>query len=336
MKKKYSKYYIIKNNIVYDSNNNIINNEDINKILIKYKLSNKFKNIRLIANNLKEADDGIVYIYTDAKNTDQYIYGVNYVNNRKIKILKIFLKINSKIKHIYTFINKELNNIQKYEDINIRSLFALLLLIELNFYIRTGKRKFLENNETTGLLTLKKKNFTILKDIISIQFKGKSNKFHKFIIDTSKTLLYNVLKLLYVNINNEEDFIFQDCNGNILSEYKFYDMIKKKFDIKLKDIRTYGVNKILINELWKEANIINVSITTNSDIKKIIKKIVDSTANIIGHTPTISKKSYIANELFSLISIETLNKANELLSNDFYDYMITLIRNNIYGKIKSS
>jgi DNA topoisomerase IB len=333
MKKKYDKYYIVKDNVVYDSNNNVVDNEDINKILAKYKLSNKFNNIRLIAKNLKQADNGIVYIYTDSKNVDQYIYGVNYVNNRKIKILKIFLNINSKIKYIYNFINKELNKIKKYKDIDIQSLFALLLLIELNFYIRTGKRKFLDNNETTGLLTLKKKNFKILKDIITIEFKGKSNKFHKFIIDTSKTLLYNILKLLYENINNEEDFIFQDINGNILSEYKFYDMIKKKFNIRLKDIRTYGVNKILINELWKEANIINISIITNADIKKIICKIIESTANIIGHTPTISKKSYIANELFSLINIETLNKANELLSNEFYDYMINLIKTDI---IKSS
>lgn len=333
MKKKYDKYYIVKDNVVYDSNNNVIDNADINKILAKYKLSNKFNNIRLIAKNLKQADNGIVYIYTDSKNVDQYIYGVSYVNNRKIKILKIFLNINSKVKHIYTFINKELNKIQKYKDINMQSLFALLLLIELNFYIRTGKRKFLDNNETTGLLTLKKKNFKILKDIITIEFKGKSNKFHKFIVDTSKTLLYNILKLLYDNINNEEDFIFQDINGNILSEYKFYDLIKKKFNIRLKDIRTYGVNKILINELWKEANIINISIITNADIKKIICKIIESTANIIGHTPTISKKSYIANELFSLINTETLYKANELLSNDFYDYMIDLIKTNI---IKSS
>lgn len=335
MKKKYDDYYIIIDNIAYDTNNNIINNENINKILAKYKLSNTFINIRLIAKNLKQADNGIVYIYTDSKNIDQYIYGVNYVNNRKIKILKIFLNINSKIKYIYGFIDKELNKIKKYKDINMDSLFALLLLIELNFYIRTGKRKFLENNETTGLLTLKKKNFETSKDIITIQFKGKSNKFHKFIIDTSKKLLYNILKLLYDNINNDDDFIFQDINGNILSEYRFYDMIKKKFNIRLKDIRTYGVNKILINELWKEANIINVSIITNADIKKIICKIIDSTADIIGHTPTISKKSYIANELFSLINIDTLNKANELMPNDFYDYMINLIKNNL-TKIKSS
>jgi DNA topoisomerase IB len=325
MKKKYYKYYKVIDDIIYDDNDKIINDINLKKILLKYKIPKNFKNVRLIATSVEDADNGIVYIVSDSKNNDQYIYGVNYVNNRRIEVLKIFLNVNSKIDNIYKFIDEELSTIKKYKDITTTSLFALLLLIELNFYIRTGKRKFLKNNETIGLLTLKKKNFEIVKNVIVITFKGKVNKMYRFVIDNSKFLLYRILKLLYLNIKHEDDFIFMDINRRILTENIFYKLINNKFNLKLKDIRTFGVNKILIKELWKEANITNISIIVNKDIKKIISKIINSTANIIGHTPTISKKSYIANELFNIINVEILKKANETTVDEFYNYIIKII-----------
>ncbi|AAC97665.1 DNA topoisomerase type I [Melanoplus sanguinipes entomopoxvirus] len=328
MRKKYIKYYNVINNKIYDDKNNEIINEELNKIIIKYKPPSHLHDIKLIAKNIKEADNGIVYIGLDSTNKKQYIYGINFVTNRKKNKIKTFLKVNQKIPDIERYIKKELDIFNKSDNpkISINTLFAVILLMEMNFFIRTGKKKYLNDNETIGLLTLQKSNFTFNNDkYIDILFKGKKKQLQQFTVDKENhKLLYKILKLL---INNTEDFIFKTTDNILFSESKMYQMMKM-FSISLKDIRTFGVNRILINELWKAMQLIDISYIKKNDIRRMITDVINKTANIIGHTPSISKKSYIVDELRSIITPD-LFIYKDTSFKDFYNIIIKKLTESI-------
>ncbi|CCU55373.1 DNA Topoisomerase type I [Adoxophyes honmai entomopoxvirus 'L'] len=327
MRKKYIDTYSIIDEKIYKSNKEINNTELIN-IIKKYKPPKHLKNIELIAKNVEEADNGIIYIGCDCKNKKQYIYGINYIKRRRNDRIKIFLKVDSKIPKIEKFINKELNIFKKNElashiYITDKMIFAIILLVEMCFFIRTGKKKYLEDNETIGLITLQKNNFTVEDDVIYINFKGKLSQNQNFsIIKEEHLLIYNMIKLLY---NKTDDFIFKNSDGITFTESKLYNMIKQ-FNIKLKDIRTFGVNRVLIHELWKNVKDLEIMDIRHKDIKKIISKVVNRTANIIGHTPTISKNSYIVDEIRSIIDIDTINKAKEMSFDQYYVYIVNKLK----------
>lgn len=322
MKKKYTKTLKIKDNKIINDNNEIITNKNLLDIISKYKPPSHLHDIELIAKSLDEADNGVVYIGLDNKNKKQYIYGVKYIKKRREYRIKIFLDVEKKIPKIEKFIKKELSIFDKEErkyNITDEVLFAIILLMELSFYIRTGKKKYMDDNETIGLLTLQKKNFEILEDDIIISFKGKLGQHQEFTINKlSNSLIYKIIKILY---DNTDAFIFKNSKGNIFSESKLYKMIKK-FNLKLKDIRTFGVNRILIRELWKEVQNLDIKDLRKRDIKKIVKEIVERTANIIGHTPAISKKSYILDEIRLFITTDIIKLANQIDFPDFYNYIV--------------
>ncbi|CCU55663.1 DNA Topoisomerase type I [Choristoneura biennis entomopoxvirus] len=329
MKKKYNNAYKIIDQKIYNSDSEEIIDKELNNIIDKYKPPKHLNNIELIAKTVDEADNGIIYIGCDNKNKKQYIYGINYIKKRRNDRIKIFLKVESKIPKIEKFINKELSVFKKnstkssYTYITDKMIFAIILLVEMCFFIRTGKKKYLDDNETIGLLTLQKNNFIIEDDVIYINFKGKLSQNQNFsILYNEHILIYNMIKILY---NKTEDFIFKNSDNIIFNESKLYSMIKQ-FNINLKDIRTFGVNRVLIQELWKNVRDIDIIDIRHKDIKKIISEVVKRTANIIGHTPTISKNSYIVDELRSIIDKDTINKAKDMSFDEYYKYIVNKLK----------
>ncbi|AAG02758.1 DNA topoisomerase type I [Betaentomopoxvirus amoorei] len=329
MKKKYNNTYKIIEEKIYNTDGQEIVDDNLLNIIKKYKPPKHLNNIELIAKNIEEADNGIIYIGIDSKNKKQYIYGINYVKKRRNDRIKIFLKVENKIPKIEKYINKELNIFKKNGSnsshiyITDKMIFAIILLVEMCFFIRTGKKKYLEDNETIGLLTLQKNNFTIENDVIYINFKGKLSQNQNFsILKDEHLLIYNMIKILY---NKTNDFIFKNSDDIIFNESKLYSMIKQ-FNIKLKDIRTFGVNRVLIQELWKNVRDLDIMDIRHKDIKKIISEVVKRTANIIGHTPTISKNSYIVDEIRSIIDKDTINKAKEMTFDEYYKYIVDKLK----------
>ncbi|BAO49512.1 DNA topoisomerase type I [Alphaentomopoxvirus acuprea] len=329
MRKKYYKVYKYIAGKLYDSNDKLVTKKELYNIINKYKVPSHLHDVTLVANNISEADNGIIYIGLDSKNKKQYIYGINFIKRRKAYKINIFLNVEKKIPSIEKFIKHELHNLEYNKPITETNLFAIILVMEMNFFIRTGKKKYLNDNETIGLMTLQKKNFKVCDDNIIITFKGKLGQLQEFSIDKSgHKLLYNIIKILYENTN---DFIFKDSNGNIFTESKLYSMMKK-YKITLKDIRTYGVNKILIRELWKEIQSMNeddILDLRKKHIKKLMSNIINRTASIIGHTPAISKKSYIVDELRNLIDISVISKSKELNFDKFYNYILNKLKNEV-------
>lgn len=314
---KYEKYYTYINGLIYDKLKLIPKNNIIYKIIDKYKsLINVLTDVKIIPyKSMKDADKGLIYKGFDKNGKEQYIYGDEYNLQRKQNKIKIFLKVYDKLNIIQDIISLGL----KEKTINKTFLFTAILLLEMTFYIRLGKDIYFKNNKTTGLLTLQKNNIHIHKDYINIIFLGKTNKEQKFTINKSThPILYDIIIKLY---KNAKDYLFVS-KDNVRYTEKMLNSKLKKINLTLKDFRTYGVNMVFIQQIFENYNNNYNSI----DVKRIINKSIDETANIIGHTKTISKKSYLAEELQILLESLLTEKNKYTNFKDFLNIIIKKLK----------
>ena len=261
-------------------------------------------------NTIEDYDKGLIYVGYDKNNYLQYFYGKDYVNGRSIKRDNIIKKMVKNIDKYTTIIKSFLNktNMLLYN-------FACILLLELNFFIRTGKSEY----ETIGLLTLKNSNIIKNKDNILISFVGKKQVSHKFTLTKDNSVYKHIDSLITKNKTKKASDLFFD-----ISESAFYNTMKSNFDgVRLKDFRTYGVNKIFVETLR------NVNLVKNT--KKTIMQTLESTASTIGHTRSICKSSYLSKYLYDKLSsldtdslvklIKTIKKSKNPIEYLFFTFL---------------
>lgn len=305
-----------KTNLIYDENGiQIPISHIIYEIVSKYKQLLYLEEIKIIPHtDLLSADNGLVYKGIDTKNREQYMYGVNYVNNRKEKKLKSFLNVHKKINLIEKNIHTELSK----NEINDDFFFAAILLLELTFYIRLGKEKYFEENKTVGILTMKKKNIIKEKDKFIFSFQAKSSKEQNFVCDKNEhELLYKTIEKLYNNAKTEEDFLF--ClNDKRFTERKLNYRLEK-INLTLKNFRTYGVNIVFLKKIYDK-----LLLSDKTETKKYIKNSIEETANIIGHTKGISKKSYLSEDVIN--AVENFILKNEIKNKSFDSFLNSLLK----------
>lgn len=231
--------------------------------------------------NLEEYDKQLIYVGYDRNNYLQYFYGKEFISSRNVNRDNI-------IKKMVNNINKYTNIIKSFLKKDDKTLFnfACILLLELNFFIRTGKSEY----ETIGLLTLKNKNVKEKGNSIEISFIGKKQVEHKFILANSNNIYKYIKQIIQDNKNNSKTDKFFN-----ISESTFYTIMQETFDgLRLKDFRTYGVNKIFVDNLKKTSTI--------QTTKKTISQILEETSNTIGHSKSICKSSYLSKYLYDMIS----------------------------------
>jgi len=310
------KFYINENEkYIFEDLNNIKLHKLFLSVIEKYKPPKHVNPIFIYEyNNLDEYDYNLIYVGYDKNNYLQYFYGKEFVNQRNIKRDDIIKKINNNITKYTNIIKSFLKNKANNEIY----IFACILLLELNFFIRTGKSEY----ETVGLLTLKNKNIKVNKDNIEISFVGKKQVNHKFILDSKNSTYKYILKLIkHKAINLEPNDKFFD-----ISEKSFYNIMQENFDgVRLKDFRTYGVNKIFIENLKNLKKIESTS-------KKTLSNILEVTANIIGHTKGICKSSYLSKYLYDKLSLLTTDELINIIkklkeSNDPLEYIFFELEN---------
>jgi len=216
----------------------------------------------------------------DVSGKKQYILSEKWVSNarytkykrmkRFVKDLKIFKK---KIK------------IQNY---NPSKEFLLYLLFNLliDLHIRVGNEIYAETNGSYGLTTLRQKHLQGNK----LSFLGKSNINHTIDIPEKYQNYFKQFKLnngngllFFYTINGKRKSISSDELNNYLKEHMGKDYT-------CKDFRTYSANILFIKAFLKNAR-------GQQKSKKVILKSIDSTAEQLGHTRNISRKSYISNNL---------------------------------------
>ena len=153
--------------------------------------------------------------------------------------------------------------------------------------------------------------------------------------------MYNLGHLCSTYRNQE--FIFSyDFEGKIvqLTDKVVNSFLQQKYhkSLTVKMFRTWNANNILLREIMDLETPRNVN-----DAEKNINKIVKKVADKLHHTPNVSKKSYINNELLNLYKndfnifysilknfIETKSKFPSTIKilNIFLEYLCNLHKNN--------
>jgi DNA topoisomerase IB len=271
-------------------NNELIKKKDapeLYKIIEKYPPPPTMFNVILKVFYLADVSSSLIYTGTFKDNPKiQYIYGKDCIQKRRDekknvvkKILKIWKSL-TEDKH---------------------SEFGIPISILVNTFIRIGSQRQYKKYGSQGLLTLKRSNFTLYPNGIKLTFVGKKKQTQTFTFISKQVCDY-------VSMIKDDAFIFN------ISEFRFNDYLKQKYNCTAKEIRTFGVNYIFFYKLYSSVKSQEpLNITKASSIKKYLNVIIKETAQTIQHTTAISKNSYLIDDLESIFSfvIETINKSNK-------------------------
>ncbi|UOX38575.1 DNA topoisomerase 1 [Finch poxvirus] len=283
------------------------------EILKRYKIPTYLKDIIIYEQTYEEALNSLIFVGIDSKGRKQYFYGKNHILLRNKNRDLIFIQVHKIMKHINNYIDK---HIKLYTD-KLKFQLAVFMLMETSFYIRLGKVKYYKQNNTVGLLTLQNKHLTVTNDNINIKFSGKDKVIHEFNIKKENRLYEPLIKIY--DPTKPDSVLF-----SMLSEKKVYNFISQ-FSIKVKDLRTYGVNITFLYNIWNNV----LSMLTIPSIKKLISLSIKQTADTIGHTPNISKQAYMAITVLDLMREENIIETiKQKTFEEFLSYVIDYVNKN--------
>jgi DNA topoisomerase-1 len=211
----------------------------------------------------------------------QYILSDSWI---KTSNFEKYSRMKSFIKDLPQFKKKIKNN---------DSLTNLLFNLLIDTHIRVGNEIYAKQNKTYGLTTLRQKHLIIKDGKYHFSFIGKSSINHSIEIPEK---YHSYLKKLITSEKNKPLF------GIVNSEELNVFLKNNMGDYTCKDFRTYSANMIFIRSFLKH-------VKNGGNPKKIALTSIDSPANQLGHTRSISRKSYISNNLVNYC-IDSFNTAS--------------------------
>ena len=275
------------------SNKKKINNSKVLKHIKSLKIPPAYTNVRISSN----PNSKIQCIGTDTKKRKQYTYNPNYLEEQKKIKFSDLIQFGKKIKRIRRDINNNLNICQSNPTLinkkdNIISI-VIYIIDYCNF--RVGCQKYKKLYNSFGVTTLNKNHFKFNKNNVVIEFVGK-----KGVLNKNKVNNTNICALLRLLCNTNDEYVFNyldaDNNEYRITEKHVNDFLKKYHkSLSVKMFRTWNANYILLKEL------LNLDLPDSlTDAKKNINVAVKKAANQLHHSPNVSKKSYMNNELVDL------------------------------------
>jgi DNA topoisomerase-1 len=223
----------------------------------------------------------------------QYILSEKWTANARYTK---YIRMKSFMKDIASFKRKIKleNNILDYNNL-IKLLFNLLM----DIHLRVGNEKYAENNGSYGLTTLRQKHYINGTFV----FTGKSGIDHEVPLPEN----YHVfLKKLKLSDKNGPLFWYPSKNKiKTISSEELNVFLKNHMgkDYTCKDFRTYSANVVFIKSFLKNKN-------SKESVKKIILKSIDESAKELGHSRSISRKSYISDNLLNYC-LDSFQSASE-------------------------
>ena len=236
----------------------------------------------------------------DAGGKKQYILSEKWIKNSKFQK---FARMKKFIKELGLFKRK----IQLTPNLLTReNIIHLLFNLLIDLHIRVGNEIYAENNQTYGLTTLRQSHLTLAFNSFQLKFVGKSNILHCINIPPKYNEYFNLLKSTKKNKNL---FVY---NSKPITSEELNEYLKKFMgkEYTCKDFRTYSANMLFIKSFLK-----NCKKVLNP--KKCVLMSIDEAAQHLGHTRSISRKSYISESLidyciYSFSDATTLGEASLL------------------------
>jgi len=247
-------------------------------------------------------NNGLQATGVDSKGRTQYIYHQSQIATRNKTKFKELINFGNKIEKIRTDI---MNKIQDNDNVHSKDkIIALVVYILDKCLFRIGNKFYTQKYNTYGTTTLKVKHLSCKNDVIYIEFVGKKNVINycqlknKYVVPLLKKLYKDAGKnnyiFKYVDYRGKKQTISAKDINNYL---KGYD---EKLTVKM--FRTWAANFIFLEETVKDLRKhVDLGITvTDMYAKKHVIKALKVIADKLHNTPTVSKTSYMNNEILAM------------------------------------
>lgn len=233
----------------------------------------------------KDPESDIQVIALDSKGKKQYFYSQEWKDKRHSQKFQRMYKFLHKL----PILNESIERDMKKSKFTKKKVISFMIKIMQRTNIRVGNKKYLDQNESSGLTTLKKEHVTLNKGRIVLSFRGKHGVDQELVIKSVK--ISNFLKKM---LDFPTDWImkYQSSDGNWyrvsaqdVNNY-IHHAIGSEFTCK--DFRTHGAN-ITFLEFLQTFPVPN----SERENKNNISKSLDFTAKSLGHNKATSKNSYV-------------------------------------------
>lgn len=299
-------------------NNKVVVDKELKKRLDSIYIPPGYKDL-VIA---KSSNNKIQAIGSDSRGRRQYIYNTKYTkkrNNRKYdNIIGLAKKINQIEDDNQNDINKLYN--KEYKTWKLPDDYIpIIIYILRTYHFRIGNEKYLIENNSYGITTLKKEHIKFFprSNKFKIEFIGKKGILNSYTDDNKK-----INKILHELINHSGDgFLFKYKNNGemqlITPEHiNLFFIEKYNSNITPKVFRTWYANLHLLEHLEKLYKENKLQYRMNKqEINNVINEIGEYVSSKLNNTSNISKKSYIDNKILKYVIKNPYNFAKKIPEN---------------------
>jgi DNA topoisomerase-1 len=183
-----------------------------------------------------------------------------------------------------------------------KKVLALMVLILDETGIRIGNARYVEENETYGLSTLRRKHLVVEDEELLFRFKGKSHQQRTVVIEDNE-----LIKLIKRSAEHPgyELFRYQDNSSawhNIDSEdINTYIQEAMQAEFTSKDFRTWVATRLAV-ECYPDA----LEQKSQTPKKKFTNILIRLVADELGNTPAICRDYYVHPAVMRLVDQQTL------------------------------
>jgi len=219
--------------------------------------------------------------YASDKKSHIQVYGTDISGKKQYIFSELWnIKARSEKYNRMKKFHKDLGSFKKKIK-NNNDQICLLFNLLIHTHMRVGNEIYATQNNTYGLTTLRQKHFCKKKNYF-FSFVGKSNIKHN--IELNNVFVPFIKKLLTGQPNEPLFNVSSDDLNQFLK-------IHMGADYTCKDFRTYSANVLFIKAFLSSKDTVNP--------KKVVLNSIDYAANYLGHSRSISRKSYISNNLLN-------------------------------------
>lgn len=255
-----------------------------------------YKNVEISKNSRNK----VQAMGEDEKGRKQYIYSASHVKRQTDVKFHELITFGKHVEAIRGKILKNINMACKNEDLIFtkKTLISLAIFLIDNCNFRVGCDKYKRLYNSYGVTTLNKSHVKMIDGKMVIEFIGKKGVQNKSVIKDKKIcgLLNNICK------KNNKEYLFETkTSENVRITERHINGFLKEFDskIKVKMFRTWNANFILLKEILEYPMPLD-----KTEAEKNIKAIIESAAEKLHHTKSVSKSSYMNNKLLDLYTNE--------------------------------
>jgi DNA topoisomerase-1 len=167
-------------------------------------------------------------------------------------------------------------------------LATIVRLLEVSL-IRVGNDEYARDNKSYGLTTMKNRHATVLGAKIKFQFRGKSGKEH--IVEVEDRRVARIVRACQ-DLPGQELFQYVDDEGqkHCLGSGDVNDYLREVTgrDFTAKDFRTWAATVCAASELERLG-----TVESETEARKNVVTAIKATAQGLGNTPAVCRKSYI-------------------------------------------